>query len=50
MDGLIAYAPEGCTESLLSLCVPLVAAGFGLVLLFWFVGGAWSVVMSVFEL
>lgn len=50
MDDLLSLAPEGVTDSLLSLCGPLVAAGFGLVLLFWFLGALWSVVMSVFEL
>lgn len=50
MDDLLTLAPEGVTDSLLSLCVPLVAAGFGLVMLFWFLGALWSVVMSVFEL
>lgn len=50
MDELLSMAPDGVTDSLLSLCVPLVAAGFGLVLLFWFLGGLWSVVVSVFEL
>lgn len=50
MDDLLSLAPEGVTDSLLGLCVPLVAAGFGLVLLFWFLGAAWSVVMSVFDL
>lgn len=49
MDALLALAPEGITESLMSLCVPLVAAGVGLVLLFHIVGLAWSVVMAVFE-
>lgn len=50
MDELLALAPDGVNGSLMSLCGPLVAAGFGLVLLFWFLGGAWSVVMSIFEL
>lgn len=50
MDDLLTLAPDGVTDSLLSLCVPLVAAGFGLVMLFWFLGALWSVVMSVFEL
>lgn len=50
MDDLLALAPDGVTESLMSLCVPLVAAGVGLVLLFHLVGLVWSVVMSVFEL
>ena len=50
MDDMLALAPEGVTESLMSLSVPLVAAGAGLVLLFWFLGGFWSIVMSIFEL
>lgn len=50
MDELLALAPDGVMQSFLDLCVPLVAAGFGLVLLFWFLGAFWSVVMSVFEL
>ena len=50
MDELLTLAPEGVNDSLMSLCVPLVAAGFGLVMLFWFLGVFWSVVMSVFEL
>lgn len=50
MDELLALAPQGATDSLMSLCVPLVCAGFGLVMLFWVFGIVWSVVMSVFEL
>lgn len=50
LDTLLAFAPEGCVDSLMSLCVPMVAAGFGLVMLFWFLGVFWSVVMSVFEI
>lgn len=49
MDEILALAPAGVSDSLMGLCVPLVAAGFGLVVLFWFVGGLWSVVLSVFE-
>lgn len=49
MDAVLKMAPDGCVDSLLSLAVPMVAAGFGLVLLFWFMGGLWQVVMSVFE-
>lgn len=49
LDTLLSLAPDGCVDSLLSLCVPMVAAGFGLVMLFWFLGVFWSVVMSVFE-
>lgn len=50
MDTLLLLAPDGIADSLMSLCVPMVAAGFGLVVLFWFLGGFWQVVMSVFEL
>lgn len=50
MDDLLSLAPEGAFDSFMSLCVPLVAAGFGLVVLFWFLGAFWSVVLSVFEL
>lgn len=50
MDDLLALAPSGALDSLLSLVVPLVAAGVGLVLLFWFMGGVWSVVISIFDL
>lgn len=50
MDGLLSYAPDGAMDSLLGLCVPLVAAGFGLVVLFWFLGSLWSVVLAMFEL
>lgn len=49
MDSILSYAPQGVTDSLMGLCVPLVAAGFGLVVLFWFFGGLWSVVLSIFE-
>lgn len=49
MDELLALAPDGVTDSLLSLVVPLVAAGVGLVLLFYLIGIAWAVVMAVFE-
>lgn len=50
MDDLLSLAPSGCVDSIMSLVTPLVAAGFGLVLLFWLLGALWSVVMSVFEL
>lgn len=50
MDSLLQLAPAGMSDSLMGLCVPLVAAGFGLVLLFWFLGALWAVVLSVFEL
>lgn len=50
LDELLVLAPEGAFDSFMTLCVPMVAAGAGLVLLFWFLGGIWSVVMSLFEL
>lgn len=50
VDDLLALAPDGVTDSFLQLAVPMVAAGAGLVLLFWFLGGLWSVVLSIFEL
>ena len=50
MDSLLSLAPQGVGDSLMSLVVPCVAGGFGLVLLFWFLGGFWSVVMSIFDL
>lgn len=50
MADVLAYAPADVVDSLLSVAVPLVAAGAGLTLLFWFLGAVWQVVMSVFEL
>lgn len=50
MSDLLAMAPDGCLDDLLSLVVPLVAAGAGLVILFWFLGALWSVVVSIFEI
>lgn len=50
MDSLLQMAPDGVSDSLMSLCVPMVAAGVGLVLICHLVGLVWSVVLSVFEL
>ena len=49
MDDLLALAPDGAVDAFLSLAVPMFAAGLGLTLVHWFVGGVWSVVLSVFE-
>ena len=49
MDALIQLAPKDAVSSYLSLAVPLFAAGLGLTLVFWFVGGVWSVVVSIFD-
>ena len=49
IERFVALAPSGVVDYVLQLAVPVFAAGFGLVLLLWFVGGAFEVALSVFD-
>lgn len=49
MDAILQLAPKDALTSFMALVVPLFAAGLGLTLVFWFVGGVWAVIVSIFD-